>query len=202
MCCEASLSHVFGHRQPGHACPSHLNIFGQSGATMAPKGRKIGRLYLFIELLTLVATNTFRITKPFVVGTTEHFQDSTHQLNRPSIGVEIPYKLEDQRPLLELMFKAFLEYHAPPRPPLAVSSSPTTLWHRQFVIGHRCQENFADLFHGILTPLVDQQRIDTQLSCEHGDVRTFKTQLDGILFERSVVMCSLFSHITKLNFYA
>lgn len=73
------------------------------------QGRKIGRLYLLIEFLTLAAANTLQITKPFVVGTTGHFQNFTHQLNRPSYRLVVLNKPEDQRPLLEMMFKAFFK---------------------------------------------------------------------------------------------
>jgi len=106
-CCEAPSVSCVWQPSTGHACPSLLNVFGQSGAAMAPIGRKIGSLYLFIKFLALAATNTLGITKPLVVGTMGHFQNSAHQLDRPSSRLVVLNKPEDQRPLLEMMLKAF-----------------------------------------------------------------------------------------------
>jgi hypothetical protein len=84
-----------------------LQISGQTGTAIAPLGSKISITDLFTQFHILTFTFTLRILKPTVVATSGHSQNPTHHLNRPSLGVVVPYKGIDQRPLLEMMLSAF-----------------------------------------------------------------------------------------------
>jgi hypothetical protein len=104
---QTHLLHMTCHSDSRYLRPCLLQISGQTGTAIAPLGSKISITDLFTQFHVLAFTFTLRILKPTVVATSGHFQNSTHHLNRPSLGVVVPYKLIDQRPLLEMMLSAF-----------------------------------------------------------------------------------------------
>ncbi len=83
-------------------------VFSKSGTTVSTFGYKVGFSNLSIKFHIISFAFTIRGFKPAVIeysGNTKYF---TYHLNRPSVRVEVFDKLKDKRPLLEMMYKAFL----------------------------------------------------------------------------------------------
>src|SRR5574344_1590014 len=104
---HSHLSHMATDCETRYLSSAHLKVYSQSGTAIAPFGGKVGLFNLLVKFHIFTFSFANGINKPPVIGAAGHSQYFAHQLDRPSYRVVVLDKPIDQRPLLEVMPKAF-----------------------------------------------------------------------------------------------
>ena len=104
---QSHLFHMAGNSCSGNNCTASQQVFCKTGTTITTFSFKIRLFNLFIKFHIILFALAHRFFKPTIIGAFGNIQNSAHHLNRPSFRVVVFDKLKDQRPLLEMMPKAF-----------------------------------------------------------------------------------------------
>lgn len=105
---QSHLFHMTDNCRSRNDSTSSQQVFCKTWTTITTFGCKICLFKHFIKFHIVLFALAHRLFYPTIIGACGYIQNSANHLNRPSFRIVVFNKLKDQRPLLEMMPKAFL----------------------------------------------------------------------------------------------